>query len=164
MILQVATGLSFTVILTRHGQVYTCGSNLHGQLGHGDTLERPIPRKVERFSSLGPVVQISAGVSHTMAVTEDGTLYSFGYGSNFCLGHGDPRDELQPQVVQAFKTNNIHVIHVSAGDEHSVALDSNGYVSFHILPLLTWFIFTVSVLYTSYVVMVSQLVHNINLG
>lgn len=125
---QVATGLSFTVILTRHGQVYTCGSNSHGQLGHGDTLERPIPRKVERFSSLGPVVQISSGVSHTMAVTEDGTLYSFGYGSNFCLGHGDPRDELQPQTVQAFKRNNIHVIRVSAGDEHSVALDSNGYV------------------------------------
>eukprot|EP01018_Ginkgo_biloba_P023442 Gb_13972 [translate_table: standard] len=125
---QVATGLSYTVILTRQGQVYTCGSNSHGQLGHGDTLERPIPRKVERFNSLGPVFQIAAGVNHTMAVTEDGTLYSFGYGSNFCLGHGDPRDELQPRAVQAFKRKNIHVIRVSAGDEHSVALDSSGYV------------------------------------
>ncbi|GLJ16737.1 hypothetical protein SUGI_0288000 [Cryptomeria japonica] len=125
---QVATGLSYTVILTKYGQVYTCGSNSHGQLGHGDTLERTTPRKVERFNSLGPVLQIAAGVSHTMAVTEDGTLYTFGSGSNFCLGHGDPRDEFQPRAVQAFKRKNIHVIRVSAGDEHSVALDSNGYV------------------------------------
>uniref|UniRef100_A0A0D6QXG2 Uncharacterized protein n=1 Tax=Araucaria cunninghamii TaxID=56994 RepID=A0A0D6QXG2_ARACU len=125
---QVATGLSYTVILTKYGQVYTCGNNSHGQLGHGDTLERSIPRKVERFNSLGPVFQIAAGVSHTMAVTEDGTLYTFGSGSNFCLGHGEPRDELQPRAVQSFKRKNIHVIRVSAGDEHAVALDSSGYV------------------------------------
>lgn len=125
---QVATGLSFTVILTRQGHVYTCGSNTHGQLGHGDTLDRPTPRRVEAFESLGHVVQIAAGASYTIAVTEDGTVHSFGSCTNFCLGHGDQRDEPLPRAIQSFKRRNIHVLRVSAGDEHAVALDSSGHV------------------------------------
>lgn len=125
---QVATGLSFTVVLTRQGHVYTCGNNTHGQLGHGDTLDRTTPKKVESFMGLGDVVQIAAGASYTFTVTKDGTLYSFGSCSNFCLGHGDQRDELLPRAIQSFMRQNIHVIGVSAGDEHAVALDSSGHV------------------------------------
>ncbi|KAK1308751.1 hypothetical protein QJS10_CPA09g01590 [Acorus calamus] len=124
----VATGLSFTVILTTQGFVYTCGANVHGQLGHGDTIDRPTPKLVESFEKLGHVVQIAAGASYSMAVTDDGTLYSFGSCTNFCLGHGDQHDGLQPRAIQSFKMRNIHVVRVSAGDEHVVALDSNGFV------------------------------------
>jgi alpha-tubulin suppressor-like RCC1 family protein len=46
---QAATGLCFAVILTRDGQVYTCGSNTQGQLGHGDTIDRATPKMVELF-------------------------------------------------------------------------------------------------------------------
>lgn len=125
---QVATGLSFTVILTRQGQVYTCGNNTHGQLGLGDTMDRPTPKNVELFESLGRVVQVAASASYTFAVTEDGTVHSFGSCTNFCLGHGDQHDELLPRAIQSFKRRNIHVVRVSAGDEHAVALDSSGYV------------------------------------
>ncbi|XP_020590526.1 probable E3 ubiquitin-protein ligase HERC3 [Phalaenopsis equestris] len=125
---QVATGLSFTVILTKEGDVFTCGSNTHGQLGHGDNLDRPIPTKVESLEGVGHVDQVATGASYTFALTNDGTVYSFGSCSNFCLGHGDQHDELLPRAIKWFKTNNIHVVRVSAGDEHAVALDSNGYV------------------------------------
>ncbi|RWR92075.1 ultraviolet-B receptor UVR8 [Cinnamomum micranthum f. kanehirae] len=125
---QVATGLNFTVILTREGHVYTCGTNSHGQLGHGDTLDRSIPKFVQPFDGLGCVVQIAAGASYTLAVTNDGTVHSFGSASNFCLGHGEQHNELQPHAIQSFKRKNIHVVRVSAGDEHAVALDSNGFV------------------------------------
>ncbi|WOL06044.1 ultraviolet-B receptor UVR8 [Canna indica] len=125
---QVATGLSFTVFLTLEDQVYTCGSNTHGQLGHGDTIDRPTPRKIEQFEGLGHVVQIAAGANYTFAVTNDGTIHSFGSCTNFCLGHGDQHDELAPRAIQSFKRRNIHILRVSAGDEHSVALDSSGFV------------------------------------
>ncbi|XP_043690010.1 ultraviolet-B receptor UVR8 [Telopea speciosissima] len=125
---QVATGLSFTVFLTRKGHVYTCGINIHGQLGHGDTLDRPTPKIVELLEGIGCVIQIAAGPSYTLAVTSDGTVYSFGAGSNFCLGHGEQRNELQPRAIQSFKRKGIHVVRVSAGDEHVVALDSSGLV------------------------------------
>ena len=109
--------------------MFTCGSNTHGQLGHGDTLDSPIPRAVEFFQSVGPVVQIAAGPSYVLAVTQDGSVYSFGSGSSFCLGHGEQQDEHQPRVIQAFKRKGVHILRVSAGDEHAVALDSNGRVS-----------------------------------
>lgn len=125
---QVAAGVSFTVFLTREGQVYTCGTSSHGQLGHGDTLDRPTPKLVEALVSVGPVVQIAAGPSYALAVTNDGTVYSFGSGTNFCLGHGEQHNELRPRPLLSFRRKGIHIVRVSAGDEHVVALDSNGYV------------------------------------
>ncbi|XP_075487414.1 ultraviolet-B receptor UVR8 [Primulina tabacum] len=125
---QVATGLSFTMFLTRHGHVYTCGINNHGQLGHGDTQDTPSPRKIELLQYVASIVHIAAGPSYSLAITDDGTLFSFGSGTNFCLGHGEQHNELQPRAVQSFKRKNIHIVRVSAGDEHVVALDSNGFV------------------------------------
>jgi hypothetical protein len=128
---QVAAGLNFTVFLTRQGHVYTCGTNSHGQLGHGDAQDRPSPKKIEFLGKVvGPIVQVAAGPSYILSVTEDGSVYSFGSGGNFCLGHGEQHDELLPRLIQKFRRNGTHIVQVSAGDEHAVALDSNGFVSF----------------------------------
>ncbi|KAG2681952.1 hypothetical protein I3843_11G168100 [Carya illinoinensis] len=94
--MQVSTGDNITVFLTRQGQVYTCGANTHGQLGHGDTLDRPTPQIIEVLEGVGSVVYVAAGSSYVLAVTDNGAVYSFGSGSSFCLGHGEQRDELQP--------------------------------------------------------------------
>lgn len=125
---QVAAGLSFTVFLSRKGHIYTCGTNAHGQLGHGDTLDRPTPKIVQQLECVGSVVQVAAGPSYVLSITEDGTVHSFGSGTNFCLGHGEQHNELQPRAIQSFRRKGIHVVRVSAGDEHVVALDSRGYV------------------------------------
>ncbi|KAL6314561.1 hypothetical protein AAG906_026900 [Vitis piasezkii] len=112
----VAAGLSFTVFLTMKGHVYTCGTNTHGQLGHGDTVDRQTPKLLNYLKV------------YAMAVTDDGTVHSFGSGSNFCLGHGEQHNELRPRAIQSFRRKTIHVVHISAGDEHVVALDSSGFV------------------------------------
>ncbi|XP_076890228.1 ultraviolet-B receptor UVR8-like [Bidens hawaiensis] len=125
---QVATGVNFTMFLTKGGQVYTCGTGGHGQLGHGDTMDRPTPKLVEALVTVGPVVQVAAGPSYALAVTSDGTIYSFGSGTHLCLGHGEPHNEPKPRPVQWFRRKGVHVVRVSAGDEHAVALDSNGLV------------------------------------
>ncbi|KAI3889130.1 hypothetical protein MKX03_004293 [Papaver bracteatum] len=124
----VATGLSFTALLTNQGHIYTCGINTHGQLGHGDSVKsRPTPKIVGLLEGVGSVIQIASGPSYTLVVMNDGTIYSFGSGSNFCLGHGEQHNGSLPRVIQSFKRKNIHVVRVSAGDEHAIALDSNGF-------------------------------------
>ncbi|KAF2314311.1 hypothetical protein GH714_025250 [Hevea brasiliensis] len=125
---KVAAGLNFTVFLARQGHVYSCGTNTHGQLGHGDTVDRPTPKIIESFEGVGSVIQIAAGPSYVLAVTDNGAVYSFGSGSNFCLGHGEQHNEFLPRVIQTFRRKGIHVVRVSAGDEHAVALDSSGFV------------------------------------
>ncbi|KAL2944241.1 putative E3 ubiquitin-protein ligase HERC1 [Bienertia sinuspersici] len=124
----VAAGLSFTMFLSADGHVYTCGTNAHGQLGHGDTMDRPTPKLVELLEGVGSIAQISAGPSYSLAVARDGTVYSFGSGTNFCLGHGEQHNEHQPRTILSFRRKGIRVVRVSAGDEHAVALDSCGYV------------------------------------
>ncbi|WCJ32161.1 Regulator of chromosome condensation (RCC1) family protein [Euphorbia peplus] len=125
---QVGAGLNFTVFLSRQGHVYSCGTNTHGELGHGDTVDRPTPKVIEALKRVGCVIQIAAGPSYVLAVTNNGELYSFGSGSNFCLGHGEQHNEFLPRVILTFKRKDIHVVRVSAGDEHAVALDSSGFV------------------------------------
>ncbi|KAI3870699.1 hypothetical protein MKX03_005384 [Papaver bracteatum] len=128
----VATGLSFTALLTNQGHIYTCGINTHGQLGHGDSVKsRPTPKIVGLLEGVGSVIQIASGPSYTLVVMNDGTIYSFGSGSNFCLGHGEQHNGSLPRVIQSFKRKNIHVVRGSAGDEHAIALDSNGFVSIY---------------------------------
>ncbi|WVZ63030.1 hypothetical protein U9M48_012706, partial [Paspalum notatum var. saurae] len=75
---------SFTVILaTRDGQVYTCIIRMANPIMTGP------PKIIELFEGPTQVVQIAAGASYTFAVTDDGTVHSFGSCTNFCLGHGD---------------------------------------------------------------------------
>ncbi|KAG0562187.1 hypothetical protein KC19_9G125100 [Ceratodon purpureus] len=125
---QVATGQGFTLAITRAGEVFSWGCNSHGQLGHGTTQEELRPRQIEQFDESNPVAQVSAGVSHTLAVTKSGQLYSWGYGSNYCLGHDDFLSQLQPKRIEHGGFDDLFITSVVAGDEHSAAIDSSGYV------------------------------------
>lgn len=82
-VIQIACGLHHTVILTQNGEVFSCGSNQHGQLGTGDLLNRtgPIQVKINSF-----IVQISAGSNHTVLLSSRGVVYTFGSHSKGQLG------------------------------------------------------------------------------
>lgn len=123
---QVSAGVNFTMVLTVEGHVYTCGKNAHGQLGHGDTFNRYVFTKIETLDTA--VIQVSSGAAHALAITQDGNAFSWGYGGNSCLGHQELASEARPRLIQSFKDDNLFLISVSAGYEHSVALDSNGQV------------------------------------
>uniref|UniRef100_A0A7N0RE62 RCC1-like domain-containing protein n=1 Tax=Kalanchoe fedtschenkoi TaxID=63787 RepID=A0A7N0RE62_KALFE len=125
---QVAAGHNFTMFLTAEGHVYTCGTNSSGQLGHGDNVDRSTPKLVEFLKDAGAMVQISAGPTYALAVADDGTVYSFGSGTNLCLGHVEQQNSLQPHAIAKLKRSGVQIVSVSAGDEHVVALDSSGYV------------------------------------
>ncbi|MEQ2187306.1 Regulator of chromosome condensation, partial [Goodea atripinnis] len=76
-VVQVVAGGMHTVCLSETGHVYTFGCNDEGALGR-DTSEEGsemVPAKVELS---GKVVQVSAGDSHTAALTEDGSVYIWG--------------------------------------------------------------------------------------
>ena len=48
-------------------------------------------------------VETLAGDSHSFVVTEEGALYSFGYGGDGRLGHGGVGDERSPKMVDALR-------------------------------------------------------------
>ena len=75
-----------------------CGA--WGKLGHGDLQNQLLPKKIEAFAG-ERVVAVSAGDMHSLAITADGAVFTWGKGADGCLGHGeDLSDQLLPKKVE----------------------------------------------------------------
>jgi alpha-tubulin suppressor-like RCC1 family protein len=83
---QVAAGAYHSMVLTRDGDVFTWGYGYFGQLGHGNTGDQLVPKRVEGLTN---VMDIAAGSSHGLAVVEGGAVYTWGYNREGQLGLGD---------------------------------------------------------------------------
>ena len=69
------------------------------------------------------------GSRFTLAVSDDGTVRSSGYGGWFVLGHGDEENQPLPKLIEALRGKK--VLQVSAGGYHSlVLLEGGGVMSF----------------------------------
>jgi len=93
VVVQLALGGSHSACTTAEGTLYTWGfgANGHGgggQLGHGDHSDKKVPTLVEALVGQ-VVVQLALGSSHSACITEEGTLYTWGWGLMGQTGHGD---------------------------------------------------------------------------
>eukprot|EP01041_Mallomonas_annulata_P006997 gene6997-14229_t len=75
-----------------------------------------------------PVVCICAGYCHSMAVTAEGVLFTWGRGTNGRLGHGSHSHEYRPVEVRSLSQAGVYVVQVAAGLAHTVILDKHGLV------------------------------------
>ncbi|XP_062256083.1 regulator of chromosome condensation [Platichthys flesus] len=126
---QVIAGGMHTVCLSDTGHVYTFGCNDEGALGRDTTEEgsEMVPGKVTLDEK---VVQVSAGDSHTAALTEDGTLYIWGSfrDNNGVIGLLEPMKTAPfPVKVPLSET----VVKIASGNDHLVlvTLEGNVYTS-----------------------------------
>jgi len=69
---------------------------------------------------------VSAGIAHRLAITTDGSVWSWGNGGRGKLGHGDQQHQLLPKKIEAFTGQR--VVAVSAGSRHSIARIADGSV------------------------------------
>lgn len=127
---QVCCGWDFTILLTDGGQVLTCGSNAYGQLG----VSQPITHSaeflaVERLNEL--VINVAAGLRHSLAVTDTGSVYQWGKGLS-----GQARKALSPLPVPAHFSSgepclvpgldHVKPHKVASGSAHCVCLTVEG--------------------------------------
>ncbi|MBA0673917.1 hypothetical protein Goari_015540 [Gossypium aridum] len=73
------------------------------------------------------VVAVAAGEAHTLALSGDGYVYSWGRGMFGRLGTGSESDEIFPVRVK-FQNSELKLIAVAAGAYHSLALADDGSV------------------------------------
>lgn len=103
--------------------VYTWGSNGFGQLGDGSA-----PTAVRGTPDLVPVssiVEASGGREHVLALTDDGTVVTWGSDAFGQLGNGLPLgNQSSPITVDGLSG----VVDVDDGHYHSLALKSDGTV------------------------------------
>ena len=99
-IAQVAIGTSHTVALSTDGQVYTWGSNSHGQMGNGTTTgSNKIPVRIE-IGDGKRISKVYAFDYSTAALTADGELYMWGNNWYGQLGDGSTTDKFTPVKVE----------------------------------------------------------------
>ena len=112
----VFAGEQHSLALTADGAVWSWGRGAFGTLGHGAHQNQLLPKKVEAFADQS-VVAVSAGGEHSLAITADGAVWSWGWGDSGRLGHGNRQDQLLPKKVEALAGQR--VVAVSAGTAHS---------------------------------------------
>jgi alpha-tubulin suppressor-like RCC1 family protein len=77
---KVATGKHTTAIITSKGELWMTGRNSNGQLGDGTTTDSLVPKVVSFFQDRNLAVEeVAIGDRHTCAITNDGSLWAWGY-------------------------------------------------------------------------------------
>ena len=125
-----AAGWEHTVFLMTDGAVWACGSGSYGRLGLGDTAGRLVPARVGAEEAFGQskVLTIACGDNHSMAVTEEGGLWSWGYAVFGMLGHNDQGNRLVPTRVATERFGGAKVVTAGGGCAHSAAVTADGAV------------------------------------
>ncbi len=120
-IVAISAGGFFSLALKTDGSLISWGDNTHGQLGNNlqgsiNSTSAPVDVGVTfKFTS------ISTGANHSLALGEDGNVYSWGENDRKQLGNTAPNNST-PTLVPG--TSN--TVAIAAGEKHSLALKSDG--------------------------------------
>eukprot|EP01048_Picozoa_sp_COSAG05_P023844 COSAG05_NODE_5337_length_1204_cov_1.466968_1_plen_368_part_01 len=141
----VAVGGYHTLIRSAEGRVFGFGWNNYGQLGTGssgtivphnakeqDGNYDAAPQELDRLQGRS-VVSVSAGGSHSVALTADGSLLTWGGAGFGRLGHGPTQDgqtmvASAPRLMAGCFSPGTRVACVVAGDDHTACVTASGEV------------------------------------
>jgi len=130
-VIQVSVASQHMVCVTEAGTVYSWGCGAYGKLGHGGMETVLAPMSVQGGGLSGrKSVQVAAGVAHTVCLTQDGSMYSWGRGDDGRLGHGNEDRKLVPTRVESALRSRI-IVQAAAGSNHTACVDASG-------ALYTW--------------------------
>ncbi|MBF0621638.1 MAG: putative Ig domain-containing protein, partial [Magnetococcales bacterium] len=123
---QISAGKSHSLARRSNGKVFAWGRNNRGQLGIGsfNSKANPTPAEVVNISN---ITIIHGGNDHTMALKNDGTVYTWGRNDAGQLGDGTTDRSHTPVEL----TGLPEVAELAGDDGHSLALLADG-------TLLSW--------------------------
>ena len=132
----VAASTHHTLVVCRNGHLYVFGLNKGGRLGLGDDCPQqcPLPRRVMALKRRR-VVAVAAAENHSLCVTSDGMVWSWGNNQFGQLGDSGTSGSSSncpatsrstPKPVEDLK--QVPCSAVAAGERHSVALSQRGEV------------------------------------
>ncbi|KAK9053833.1 hypothetical protein SSX86_024908 [Deinandra increscens subsp. villosa] len=139
-IVKAASGRAHTVVVTEDGLSLSFGWNKHGQLGTGS-----VKNEIELYPvrcMISDVTNVACGADFTVWLTsvEGASILTAGLPQYGQLGHGSDNEyntkdssvrlayeaQPRPQAISAFANETI--VKVACGSNHTVAVDSKGYV------------------------------------
>ena len=115
------------IAVAETGEVFSWGRELEGACGHGRNwiTSTSLPRKIESLTGIR-ARNAFAGGGHSLVLTEEGEVYTFGRGHNGQLGHGNEYDSHLPIIVSGLQY--VRIITAAAGETNSIAVADDGSV------------------------------------
>ncbi|XP_063334410.1 probable E3 ubiquitin-protein ligase HERC1 isoform X1 [Pelmatolapia mariae] len=128
----IEAGQYCTFSVSADGSVKACGKGSYGRLGLGDSNNQSMPKKLvlEPHRNIKKVSSSKGSDGHTLAITVEGEVFSWGDGEYGKLGHGNSATQKYPKIIQGPLLGKV-VVCVSAGYRHSAAVTNDG-------ELYTW--------------------------
>ncbi|CAA6664323.1 unnamed protein product [Spirodela intermedia] len=135
-IILISAGYHHSAAVTENGELYVWGNNSSGQLGLGKRAESivSVPTRLDCLAGVC-VKNVALGSEHSIAVTDDGNVLSWGAGGFGRLGHGvrsgilgfsGSSSEYIPRLIKNFE--EVKVRKIAAGLLHSAFIDEHGSV------------------------------------
>jgi len=115
----VAAGGYHSLVVTSTNEVFSFGSNIHGQLGLGGIKGKRIPTKIPSIRAK----EVSAGTFHSLLIDLEGSVWVFGSNESGQLGISPT---VYSQINRPQKVFELKAVSVSAGYKHSMLLDPDG--------------------------------------
>ena len=135
-ILDVKIGDNHIIIQNIDGELFSWGDGSAGATGNGIRTFHIIPTKIQfiqrekkLLNKEIKILKIACGSRHCLALTTTKSVFSWGFGKNGRLGHGDTRDQFEPRLIDFFENTKIEK--VFAADNYSSIVSCAG-------ALFTW--------------------------
>lgn len=103
------------------GYVWSCGRNVEGELGVGNTMESNIVRKINQPKN---VISVNAGVNFSIFLDIDGNVWRCGKNDSLGFVPKKKKKNFIPTKVPGLS----HIVQVSCAFSHALFLDSTGFV------------------------------------
>nr|XP_023654904.1 probable E3 ubiquitin-protein ligase HERC6 isoform X1 [Paramormyrops kingsleyae] len=125
-VIQVCAGGEHSFAISLSGEIYCCGANNVGQLGLNrvDENGRFTVCAVPALRALS-VCNISCGEAHSVVLSKDGDVFTFGEGKHGQLGHNSRNNELRPKKVEGLEGR---AKQIACGSHHTLVLMASGHL------------------------------------
>ncbi|XP_066581210.1 RCC1 and BTB domain-containing protein 1-like isoform X2 [Prorops nasuta] len=110
-----------------NGEVYSWGFNAYCQLGNGTTNEGLTPSLITTNLSGKIVVDIACGSHHSLALTDKGELYAWGYNNYGQVGSGLNSNQSTPRKINS-NLSERKIVSIACGQLSCMAVTENGEV------------------------------------
>lgn len=129
-LVDISCGENHTAAVDREGKVYTWGwgGSLYqgaGGLGHPSRKDVPMPQLVRSLVDQGVIItSINCGAYHSVALAQNGEVWTWGNGECGQLGHGWGENLNEPKSVELLANKTVSTI--AAGHRFTMALTRSG--------------------------------------
>ncbi|KAK5920658.1 hypothetical protein CgunFtcFv8_024445 [Champsocephalus gunnari] len=115
------------LLATEDGELFAWGHNGYSQLGNGTTNQGAAPLLVSANLLNKKVTEVACGSHHSMALTDSGEVYAWGYNNCGQVGSGSTANQPTPRRVSSCLQNKV-AVSIVCGQTSSLAVLDNGEV------------------------------------